>query len=431
MNYAFKMMAVVLALGVVVFGSAGISYAEQLFCKKVSCKFYGRHPSAVYGKNETTCSYLKKEMYFNYSYIKKQNYKWYDSKNYVNCSIGELCEGSNSRSTYQLNNKVLNITTNGFISEMYGDFNMQSQYNCKIVGQNQNPKIANKSQKNKSTISSQSWSLPDCPSTYLFNNCYGSFTWVSGNKYVGEWKDNKPNGQGTLTFSNGNKYVGEFKDNKANGQGTKTWADGDKYIGEWKDYLRNGQGTHTWVNGNKYVGEWKDDNQNGQGTFAWKKSGNKYIGEWKDGNQNGQGTFTWANGDKYEGEWKDDNKNGQGTFAWKKSGNKYIGEWKDGNRTGEGIVFFSNGKVEEGIFKDNKFMYAQKIKKIDLNTINSEHLFEGKKCKTTKSDFNQIRDNCIISKLEPNANSSLRHAVRNSCSRIACNPSFIEKFRFK
>ncbi len=36
-------------------------------------------------------------------------------------------------------------------------------------------------------------------------------------------------------FSKGDKYVGEFKDGKRNGQGTATSADGRKLIGEWKD----------------------------------------------------------------------------------------------------------------------------------------------------------------------------------------------------
>ena len=31
-------------------------------------------------------------------------------------------------------------------------------------------------------------------------------------KYVGEFKDGKPNGQGTLTLSDGRKYVGKYKD---------------------------------------------------------------------------------------------------------------------------------------------------------------------------------------------------------------------------
>jgi hypothetical protein len=42
-------------------------------------------------------------------------------------------------------------------------------------------------------------------------------------------------GQGTLTFTNGNKYVGEFKNDKFHGQGTFTFADGEKSIGEFKD----------------------------------------------------------------------------------------------------------------------------------------------------------------------------------------------------
>ena len=44
-----------------------------------------------------------------------------------------------------------------------------------------------------------------------------------------------PHGQGTYTFASGEKYVGESKDGKRNGQGTLTFADGSKYVGEWKD----------------------------------------------------------------------------------------------------------------------------------------------------------------------------------------------------
>ena len=43
------------------------------------------------------------------------------------------------------------------------------------------------------------------------------------------------NGYGTLTYASGSKYVGEFKDGSFNGQGTYTSSDGGKYVGEWKD----------------------------------------------------------------------------------------------------------------------------------------------------------------------------------------------------
>ena len=77
-------------------------------------------------------------------------------------------------------------------------------------------------------------SLPACPATGYFHNCFGTFTWASGDKYVGEWKDDKQNGQGTATWANGDKYVGDWKDDKRNGQGTFTSASG-KYVGEFKD----------------------------------------------------------------------------------------------------------------------------------------------------------------------------------------------------
>ena len=64
-------------------------------------------------------------------------------------------------------------------------------------------------------------------------------------KYVGEFKDGKPNGQGTLTLSDGGKYVGEFKEGKRHGQGTKTWSNGDKYVGEYKNGKYNGPVSYT------------------------------------------------------------------------------------------------------------------------------------------------------------------------------------------
>jgi hypothetical protein len=116
------------------------------------------------------------------------------------------------------------------------------------------------------------------------------------------------NGYGTKSYSGksaGQKYAGQFKNGKKNGQGTYTWPDGAKYVGRWKDGDFNGQGTHTWPNGDKYVGRWKDDKRNGQGTQTW-SGGNKYVGQWKDDKKNGQGTYSWSDGRQYVGQWKDD-----------------------------------------------------------------------------------------------------------------------------
>ena len=163
-----------------------------------------------------------------------------------------------------------------------------------------------------------SFALPNCPSdqTERYHNCFGTYTWTNGNKYVGEFRDDKTNGQGVRTYPNGNKYVGEEKDGKKDGQGTLTFANGDKYVGEFKDDKRNGQGTFTFADGEKYVGEFKDGKINGQGTYTF-ASGEKYVGQWKDNEKHGQGTLTFANGEKYVGEYKDDKRNGQGFYIFK------------------------------------------------------------------------------------------------------------------
>jgi len=142
--------------------------------------------------------------------------------------------------------------------------------------------------------------------------------------YVGEFKDDKPNGQGTHIYANGNKHVGGYKEGRYHGQGTFTWADGDKYVGEYKDGNRHGQGTYTWTTGEKYVGEFKDNKKNGQGTYTYAEGG-KYVGEYKDGKQHGQGTLI-------------------------RGGAKYVGGYNDGKFHGQGTITYVDGTFEKGIY---------------------------------------------------------------------------------
>ena len=116
---------------------------------------------------------------------------------------------------------------------------------------------------------SAGFSLPACPSTGYFHNCFGTYTFADGEKYVGERKDDEYHGQGTYTYANGDKYVGEYRDGKRNGQGTYTYANGDKYIGEYRDGKINGQGIYNYPDGDKYVGEYRDGKRNGQGYYIF------------------------------------------------------------------------------------------------------------------------------------------------------------------
>tara|TARA_B100001079_G_scaffold11957_1_gene9645 strand:+ start:1116 stop:1274 length:159 start_codon:yes stop_codon:yes gene_type:complete len=42
------------------------------------------------------------------------------------------------------------------------------------------------------------------------------------------------------------------------GQGTYTWLDGRQYVGEFKDDTQHGQGTYTWANGAIEKGIWEN-----------------------------------------------------------------------------------------------------------------------------------------------------------------------------
>ena len=125
--------------------------------------------------------------------------------------------------------------------------------------------------------------LPPClgdSAASFWTNCVGTYTTPSGTKYVGEFRDDKRNGQGTLTFPDGAKYVGEFWDDKANGQATYTHPSGQKYVGEWRDNEYHGQGIYTFPDGRKYEGGWRDGYHHGQGTLFSPSGSVIHSGRW-------------------------------------------------------------------------------------------------------------------------------------------------------
>ena len=177
---------------------------------------------------------------------------------------------------------------------------------------------------------------------------------------LGEFKDNKLNGQGTWTGDNGDIYVGELKEGKFHGQGTFTFSNGNKYVGDWKDSYQNGQGTLTYSDGGKYVGEWKDGDFNRHGTMIW-SDGGKYVGEWKDGDFNGHGTLNYADGGGYVGDWKNDQRSGHGSET-QADGGVYVGAFKNDSFEGQGTLTHPNGTQKVGEFSEGVFINKMSFK---------------------------------------------------------------------
>jgi clan AA aspartic protease (TIGR02281 family) len=120
---------------------------------------------------------------------------------------------------------------------------------------------------------------------------------------VGKFRNGLPNGRGLYTLPNGEKYDGEFVDNKRTGQGTYTWPDGRKYVGQFQNDRPSGQGTYTWADGRRYVGEFRNGEANGQGDYTW-PDGRHYVGVLRDDLPNGHGTMTLADGRQLAGEFR-------------------------------------------------------------------------------------------------------------------------------
>ena len=177
--------------------------------------------------------------------------------------------------------------------------------------------------------------------------------------------------QSPFTYANGDKYVGDFLDNKRHGQGTQTYADGSTYVGAWKNDKRDGQGVFelkTALMDMVQDGTWKDDvfqeeeppeavvNELGQTVCP----GSPYdTAEQTNITQNwtdcvGKEYWEYAGGGSYSGGYQNGRWHGLGTFI-KQPGEKYIGEWKDGFKNGAGIQTYPDGTVEEGTWKDDTF----------------------------------------------------------------------------
>ena len=79
--------------------------------------------------------------------------------------------------------------------------------------------------------------LPDCPinEDTRWDNCTGTFTYMSGDKYVGEFRDDKMHGPGTFTWANGNRHLCIYINGIQQGPGTFIRADGAQYTGEHRD----------------------------------------------------------------------------------------------------------------------------------------------------------------------------------------------------
>jgi hypothetical protein len=158
----------------------------------------------------------------------------------------------------------------------------------------------------------------------------GTYTYASGNVYVGTWRNNMKHGKGKFVSVEHGSYEGEFYNDKAHGAGKFTFPDGTVYEGPFKSGEMHGQGIETDPFGNVFRGEFENGKKQQQQqqqqkslrgqreAAASSKAAAKakataaaaagarrrgvsaeYSGEWRD-NEFVRGSFTSTSGDKCE-----------------------------------------------------------------------------------------------------------------------------------
>ncbi len=139
---------------------------------------------------------------------------------------------------------------------------------------------------------SQSTSMPDCPgtwNTHSWSNCVGVHVTPECKKYISEFKDEAPQGMGRIHESDGSFYKGNIVRGKKQGRGEITYASGDRYVGDFFDDKLDGEGTyHIFISKSRYEGSFKENLFEGSGTLYY-SDGGKYVGQWKADQKHGKG----------------------------------------------------------------------------------------------------------------------------------------------
>lgn len=205
----------------------------------------------------------------------------------------------------------------------------------------------------------------------------GHLTYIKKNgqiNYRGTWINGKRDGEGETCDRSGNclrsfwvkdqkvcksdsvktiwgTYIGESicKNGQlfANGQG-KLVSEQDTLDGFWKDNSLIGQVIHK-TKDYQYEGEFVDNKYSGKGKITSQNF--TFSGTFVDGEPSGYGEFRSTNGNSYLGEWEKGLMNGNGRYET--TNYIYEGSWLDGRRNGNGSVEYSNGDYYEGEFIDN------------------------------------------------------------------------------
>ena len=164
-------------------------------------------------------------------------------------------------------------------------------------------------------------------------NGQGSLEFKNGSKYVGEFKQGLMTGKGKYVFSNGAVDEGNFVNGRLDGIGIRKFPSGGSKEGNFVVGKLEGIGKEITPQGGVFEGKFINDQSNGHGIF-YGKNGSITVGEYVQGKLIGKYKTTYANGDSLEANGTGGKLDGFAVYT-KFNGDKWYQEWKDGVKVSE------------------------------------------------------------------------------------------------
>lgn len=177
--------------------------------------------------------------------------------------------------------------------------------------------------------------------------------------YIGLFHNDLLNGKG-LCYNPSNDYIykGDFKNSLKEGYGEEIF-DGYKYIGEFSDDKKNGQGKIVLKNNDVYKGAFINDKFNGNGIYTWHEINKEYNGNFVDGKMHGIGILKWRGCMYYKGGFNNGIKDGKAEFGYI-NGNKFFFDFKNDLPSYKGYMQDINNILSEVIYSQGKIIDQNK-----------------------------------------------------------------------
>ena len=192
-----------------------------------------------------------------------------------------------------INNKVYS-NNNNLLLEIVKDLHQIMNYSkdnliIKILGNviNKMNYIINENKKNIDMIRKDISSLLKKFDELKINNTINNQELQHENgKYIGPVINGLAEGRGIWYGTKepfvGDRYEGEFRNNKKEGKGIYWWHDGDRYEGDLRNGKKEGKGIEYYNNGDRYEGEFKNSKKEGKGIFYF-SNGDRKMGDYYNG----------------------------------------------------------------------------------------------------------------------------------------------------